>query len=191
MSQSRKWAKPFVWIGLVAALLAALWVSGALSGFGSGVKPPPVDRPALRAARDAHLLPIRTLLDENGEISSDLRRRFVEYPGGIQESYHAKLMRDGADKHREMKDRIERLNRNNLSILAHLNAYGEPRTPELKEQVAFFREHALRYDERWKALPDAAARQVELPVAQPMFPPGFPRAIGTEIAAVDAALSAR
>jgi len=186
MNEGRKSAKPFLWIGLVLALLAALWISGALNGLTGTARPDqPVDRAAPRAAREAHLVPIRALLDENSELSSDLRRRFVEYPGGIQESYHAKLMRDGEAKHREMRDKIERLNSNNLAILKHLKAYGDPRTEDLKEQAAFFEEHALRYDERWKALPGAAARKVDLPVAQPMFPPGFPRAIGAEIAAVD------
>ena len=183
MTEARKAPKYWLWLGLILALAAALFVSGALTN-GRGEHP---SRSAadLRSARDAHLVPIRRLLDENGEISSQLRQRYVEYPGGIQESYYAKVVRDGEAKHRDMKDMIDRLNRNNLGILSHLEAYGEPLTEDLREQIGFFREHAERYDQRWKALPQAAAKGAELPVAQPMFPPGFPRAINGEIAAVD------
>jgi hypothetical protein len=188
MDEGRPAPKYFLWIGLVAAVVAALFMSGAFSSLADGGEGRRTDAAALRSARDRHLVPIRSLLEENGRISSELRDRFVEYPGGIQESYHAKVMRDGEAKHRDMKEMIERLNRNNLSILAHLEAYGEPRTEDLKEQAAFFREHALRYDQRWKALPKAAAAKSELPVAQPMFPPAFPRAVAAELAAADRAL---
>jgi hypothetical protein len=186
MKEGRAAAKYLLWAGLILAIGAALFASGALTGVaGGGREERPADPAALLSAKQRHLAPMQALLLENGEISTELRQKYVEYPGGIQESYFAKLVRDGEAPHRDMKERIDRLNRNNLTVLAHLKAYGEPRTEDLKEQAAFFREHAARYDERWRALPQAAAKGAELPVAQPMFPPGFPRAIAAEIAAVD------
>lgn len=186
MTEGKSAPKYLLWIGLVLALSAALFASGALTSLtGGGEEAPARSLAELRSAREKHLVPVRTLLGENGEISSQLRQRYVEYPGGIQESYFAKVLRDGEAKHRDMKDMIERLNRNNLAILGHLEAYGEPATDDLKEQVGFFSEHAVRYDQRWKALPQAAAKGAELPVAQPMFPPRFPRAVEAEIAAID------
>jgi hypothetical protein len=186
MTEGKNPRKYFICLGLILALAAILFASGAINSLaGGGGEAGPLSKTELRNARDGHLVPIRTLVDQNGEISSVLRQKYVEYPGGIQESYFAKVLRDGEAKHRDMKAMIDRLNRNNLSILAHLDAYGEPRTDDLKEQIGFFREHAIRYDQRWKALPQAAAKGAELPVAQPMFPPGFPRAVEAEISALD------
>jgi hypothetical protein len=186
MTEGRNASKYFLWLGLMLALVAMLFAGGAITSLtGGGGEARSLDPVQLRSARDRHLVPIRMLIDQNGNISSKLRQKYVEYPGGIQESYFAKIMRDGEARHRDMKDMIDRLNRNNLKILTHLQEYGEPLTDDLKEQVPFFREHAVRYEQRWKALPQAAAKGAELPVAQPMFPPGFPRAVTAEIEAVD------
>lgn len=185
MTEGTTSRKYLLWLGLILALVAALFASGAIGLGGSSGEKRPMSAGELRIARDAHLLPIRGLLDENGELSSVLRQKYVEYPGGIQESYFAKVLRDGEAKHQDMRQMIDRLNRNNLQILRHLKTYGQPRTEDLREQVGFFEEHAVRYDERWKALPRAAAKGAELPVAQPMFPPGFPRAVEAEISEIN------
>lgn len=185
MTKGQKKPKYYLWLGLILALAAVLFTSGAITSLTKGEEARPRSAAEPRGARENHLVPIRALIDQNGEVSSELRQKYVEYPGGIQESYFAKVQRDGEAKHRDMKEMIERLNSNNLAILAHLKAYGEPITEDLKEQVGFFREHAVRYDQRWKALPQAIAKGAELPVAQPMFPPGLPRAVEAEISAID------
>jgi hypothetical protein len=149
--------------------------------------------------RTEYLEQIGSLVDANKTIFSDLRSspQFVEPGWGILEAYLAKIRRDGALKHSEMAERINDLVGNNEKIIALLDSYyGHIQTPEFRTQTAAFRDHALRYRDRWRALSKFAVAmknckgdrgesdecKFEFDTAVPTFPEQFPKALESEIA---------
>lgn len=131
-----------------------------------------------------YLQPIATLLADNEVIYKELRAApYVEPGWGILESYLMKIRRDGISKHALMKKRIESLISNNEAILTYLGNYaGYTKTADFRTEAAKFRDHAIRYNDRWKSLLEVFAANGEFPTAAPVFPAAFPAAVQAELA---------
>jgi len=129
------------------------------------------------------LKPMLTYLDDNKAIYDQLQQpRYKETGWGILESYLIKIRRDGVDKHALMKGRIDSLVENNSAVIALLRQYeGYTRSPDLSRTAKAFRNHAIRYRDRWRSLLQVYESQAEFPTAAPSFPKEFPRAIKDEI----------
>ncbi len=132
-----------------------------------------------------YLQPIADLLETNSEIYNDLRKpEFVEPPNwGVLESYLIKIRRTGVPKNSEMKQRIDRLVENDLAVVTLLSKYsGYAKTAEFKTEAAAFRNHALLYSDRWKALLEVVTSGGKFRTGVTPFPEGFPAAVKAEIA---------
>jgi hypothetical protein len=132
-----------------------------------------------------YLQPVATLLEDNEVIFKELRAPpYVEPGWGILESYLIKIRRDGVAKHALMKKRIDTLVANNDTIITLLNKYAAyVKTPEFRAESAKFRDHAIRYSDRWKSLLEVYASKGEFPTAAPVFPAEFPAAVQLELRA--------
>jgi hypothetical protein len=171
-------------LGVTVALLTLLLGSGFVTKW--------IDRGTSQSQvweqrRNEHLSPVATALTENKELFVELSGSNFNEPGwGIQESYYEKVRRDGPAKHLIMRDKIQALVDNNKTVLAHLNAYEPYMSPMMKVQADLFRRHAVRYNSRWPAMTSAAETGADIPVAEPVFPEGFPSAVQEEIKRVNA-----
>lgn len=132
-----------------------------------------------------YLQPIATLLEDNNVIFNELRAPpYVEPGWGILESYLIKIRRDGVAKHALMKKRIDTLVANDDTIITLLNKYAAyVKTTEFRDASTKFRDHAIRYSDRWKSLLEVYASHGEFPTAAPAFPPEFPAAVQAELKA--------
>ena len=82
-----------------------------------------------------------------------------------------------------MHQRIFTIVNNNDEIIKLLRSYeGNIITAEFKQQSDLFRDHALRYKDRFNAIHDIYVTKGQLPSA-PSFPEGFIEAINSEILA--------
>ena len=131
-----------------------------------------------------YLQPIATMLADNDVIFQELRAPpYVEPGWGILESYLMKIRRDGVPKHAVMKQRIETLVANNQTVITLLGKYAAyAKTPQFQSEAAKFRDHALRYNDRWKSLLEVYAAEGEFPTAAPVFPNRFPATVQAELA---------
>lgn len=131
-----------------------------------------------------YLQPIATLLGDNEIIFRELRAFPYSEPGwGILESFLVKIRRDGVSKHALMKERIETLVSNNETIITLLSKYAAyTKTSRFQAEAARFRDHAIRYNDRWRSLLEVYASNGEFPTAAPVFPDQFPAAVQAEIA---------
>ena len=129
------------------------------------------------------LQPIATLLADNNGMYNELStERYAEPGWGILESFLVRIRRDGVAKHSVMKARIETLTGNNQTVLTLLTKYASyVRTESFKIESAKFRDHAIRYNDRWKALLEVYASVGDFPTAAPVFPAGFPAAVEAEL----------
>jgi hypothetical protein len=132
-----------------------------------------------------YLKPIATLLEDNEGLFRELRASpYSERGWGILESFLIKIRRDGVSTHALMRERIQRLVSNNDTIITLLNRYGAyTKTPQFQMEAAKFRDHAIRYSDRWKSLLEIYASNGVFPTAAPVFPDQFPAAVHAEIAA--------
>jgi hypothetical protein len=73
---------------------------------------------------------------------------------------------------------------NNQTILMLLLKYsGDVKTNEFRVQSEKFRDHAIRYNDRWRSLIEVYSSKGDFPTAAPAFPTDFPSAVQIEIAA--------
>lgn len=131
-----------------------------------------------------YLQPVATLLADNEVIFKELRSApYVEPGWGILESYLIKIRRDGVPKHALMKKRIETLVANNETIITLLSKYAAyAKTPIFESESAKFRDHGIRYNDRWKSLLEVYAANGDFPTDAPVFPEGFSSAVQAELA---------
>ena len=101
------------------------------------------------------------------------------------ESYLIKLRRDGRDgvaKHALMKKRIDTMVQNNETVVTLLTKYAAYiKTDKFRSEAEKFRDHAIRYSDRWKSLIEVFAANGEFPTDAPVFPAEFPKAVQDEI----------
>lgn len=132
-----------------------------------------------------YLQPIATLLTDNESIFRELRSEpYSESGWGILESYLIKIQRDGVPKHALMKKRIDTLVQNNEAMITLLTKYAaHVKIEAFRVQSERFRDHAIRYRDRWQSLLEVFASKGEFPTAAPVFPVDFPKAVQSEISA--------
>jgi len=130
-----------------------------------------------------YLQPIATLLSDNKVIFEELRSPpYVEPGWGILESYLIKIRRDGVAVHALMKKRIDTLVSNNEAIITLLSKYAAyAKTRDFQAEATKYRDHAIRYNDRWKSLLEIYAADGDFPTAALVFPDGFPAAVQAEI----------
>lgn len=139
-----------------------------------------------RAAAQAFIAdtldPITEMLKENAALTQELRSPpYAEGDNDFVSAYLIKIRRDGVPKHPDMKQRIDRFNNNNTSILALLAKYStHARTPEFKASAERFRDYAISLRDRWQSLPEIFMAGGNLPVAGPMYPVEFSQALAIE-----------
>lgn len=124
---------------------------------------------------------ISTLLKDNKVIYDELRKDYLEPGKDVLESYLAKIRRDGINPHSLMRQRINTMVENNNKVVVLLGNYESyVINSRLREEAAKFRNHAIRYKDRWNAIPDLQAVNGELPIAM-AFPQDFPQSVEEEI----------
>jgi hypothetical protein len=132
----------------------------------------------------AELEPIAALLQEDQALIQELQREpFTEVDSGILESYLAKLRRDGAAKHADMRQRLDQLADNNTAIVTLIKAYA-PRvqTPAFTAQADKFRNYAATWRDRWNSVMELFLAGGNYAASSAPFPSSFPQAVQAEIA---------
>lgn len=169
------------WVAIVTSILTLVVGGGWFQEYQKGKK---AKREANERLVVDYLRPIITLLKVNEGIHGELYQNNLEQGWGILESYLIKIRRDGIKPHALMRERIHTAVQNNDTIVTLLNKYAAYTiiTPELRSETERFRDHAIRYSNRWKALFEVYETKAELPVAAP-FPKGFPKAVEGEVSA--------
>lgn len=143
-----------------------------------------------RAARERIirevLRPVEVLLQTNKDIYAELSSpQYAEPNWGVLESYLIKTEKEGKDSQPEMKQRIERLVKNNQVIVDHLLNYtGSAKTDVFKSQARAFINHAMLYGDRWASIPQVLRSHAKFSTGAPVFPIGFPDAMKQEIMAL-------
>jgi|SRR5579863_1054117 len=127
--------------------------------------------------------PIAEMLKENAAITRELHAApYAEGDNEFVSAYLVKVRRDGVPKHSDMKQRIDRLNNNNTSILALLAKYStHAKTVEFKASVERFRDYAISLRDRWQSVPEIFMAGGNLPVAALPLPADFDRAVASEL----------
>ena len=129
------------------------------------------------------LKPILTLIADNNKIHKELVNEYNTGKPGVLESYLEKVKKNGPNSNPLMHQRIFTIVNNNDEIIKLLRSYeGNIITAEFKQQSDLFRDHALRYKDRFNAIHDIYVTKGQLPSA-PSFPEGFIEAINSEILA--------
>lgn len=181
-------------VAALIAIVAPIWtfVRPVLSQ-GPVATPSPIALNKLVSDRDDILVPVKNALRENRSLYERLSSPLYNEPDwGVQESYYLRVRRDGPDKHQIMEHMIDGLVENNAKVLRLLDTYmGRARTREFTDKEAAFREHARLYESRWKGMKAAAINKEEPPMAEPVFPAGFPASLDAEIAAVQAQIDGK
>lgn len=168
------------WVAIVASVLSLVIGSGWYQEFQKNQR-------ALAAENERliveYLQPISTLLNDNESIFNELSSKpYSEPDWGILESYLIKIRRDGVPKHALMKKRIDTLVRNNETIITLLTKYAAYiQTKTFREEAEKFRDHAIRYSDRWGSLIEVFTANGEFPTNAPVFPKDFPNAVRHEI----------
>lgn len=170
------------WVAIVCSILGLLVGGGWYQERQKNVR---AEADANQRLVAEYLQPIATLLSDNDVIFRELRSQPYAEPGwGILESYLIKIRRDGVPKHALMKRRIDTLVSNNETIVTLLSKYAAyARTPLFQSEATKFRDHAIRYNDRWKSLLEVYAAKGDFPTAAPVFPETFPAAVQAELEA--------
>jgi hypothetical protein len=161
----------------VAALVAALICAGGWY----------YEHRELREVRHAMIVdtldPIAEMLKENAAVTRELQAApYAEGDNEFVSAYLIKIRREGVPKHSDMKQRIDRLNNNNTSILALLAKYStHARTVAFKASAEQFRDYAISLRDRWQSVPETFMAGGNLPVAAPPFPTAFDSALRAEL----------
>lgn len=191
-------SRPAVWIPIGVAILTVLGGTGWLQFFiarsdkqraAEDAKNALAQSEAAssRAAHERwitdHLRPMTIALNDTKVAHDDMYRNDLVEGWGILESYVKKVQKDGYKKHALMRKRIEFVVRANEKVITLLDGYlPHALTDGFRVQAAEFRDHALRYSDRWAAVPDVIGTKEQLPVAKP-FPTEFPAQVAAEIEA--------
>lgn len=167
-----------VWIGLIAALVAAV----VTAGFAYHER-------ALDELRSqwaaGELQPIARLIKENQALIQELQvEPFIEKDSGILESYLAKIRRDGVAKHADMKQRLDTLAENNTAIVTLIKAHeAHASTSAFAAEADKFRNYASAWRDRWNSVMELFMAGGSYAASQVPFPKDFADAVQSEIAA--------
>lgn len=133
------------------------------------------------------LQPIATLLKEDQALLTELKSDpFTEKDSGILESYLAKIRRDTVAKHPDMKQKLDQLAENNMTIVALIKAYApQAKTAEFVAQGDKFRNYASAWRDRWNSVMEIFMAGGNYAVAGVPFPAGFPAAVDAEMKAAE------
>ena len=168
------------WVAIVTSILSLLVGSGWYQEYQKNQR---MQLEANEKLIVEYLQPIATYLKDNESIFQELRAPpYVEPGWGILESYLIKIRRDGVPKNALMKKRIDTLVQNDETIVTLLTKYAAYiENDSFRVQAEKFRDHAIRYSDRWKSLLEVYASKGDFPTAAPVFPTEFPQAVQDEI----------
>ena len=146
-------------------------------------------RESLKAAHSVSLtttLPtVAALIEENDGMISALKSAPFSEPGNsVLASYLAAIRRDGAEKHAEMKQRLDTVDANNLKALALLEAYlPHAKTPTLLAEGKKFQTFVITWHERWIGVFETFMAGGNFPTVDVAPPALLPAALRGEILA--------
>lgn len=130
------------------------------------------------------LEPAAALLKENQALINELQAEpFREGDAGILASYLAKIRRDGVAKNAQMKQRLDQLADNNVSIVALISAYSPHAKTPFTAEADKFRKYAAAWRDRWNSVMELFMAGGTYAAAEVPFPKGFPDTLRAEMAA--------
>lgn len=138
-----------------------------------------------RSENPSVLNSVQLLLQERQiELKALQETTFTEPNQGILGSYLAKIRRDGVPKHADMKQRLDALSANTISMLTLIDMY-EPQavTAEFKAETKKFRSYAVAWSDRWNSVMEIFMAGGNYPAAEVPLPAGFEDAVRAELAA--------
>ena len=101
-----------------------------------------------------------------------------------EQSYLAKIRRDGVAKHTDMKQRIDQLAEDNTAIVTLIRVYSpHAKTAAFTSEADKFRNYASAWRDRWNSVIELFTAGGNYPAAGPRFPKEFASAVQTEAAA--------
>jgi hypothetical protein len=144
---------------------------------------------ALQASRAnvvvQQLEPMAGLLKENQQIIAELQTpAFTEEGAGILESYLLRIRRDGVPKNAQMKEKLDRLAKNNTALETLISVYlPSAKTAAFSSEADKYRSYAVAWRDRWNSVMELFMAGGNYVASEVQFPNGLPEAVVAEIAA--------